>query len=52
MRLGVRGRPDEQVGDLHRGDFDVDERAIGIGVRVLVAAVLLAFRETSGATIS
>jgi amidohydrolase len=42
MRLGVRGRVDEQVGDLHRGDFDVDERAIGIGVRVLVAATLLA----------
>lgn len=42
LRLGVRGPHDERVGDLHRGDFDVDERAIGVGVRVLVASTLLA----------
>ena len=30
------------VGDLHQGGFDVDERAIGVGVRVLTAAALLA----------
>ena len=32
------GSPNEDAApDLHRGDFDVDEDAIGIGVRVLVA---------------
>jgi len=42
LRLGVRP-PDEEISpDLHRGDFDVDERSIGIGVRVLVASALLA----------
>jgi amidohydrolase len=40
-RLGVRtpGKPDY---DLHRGDFDVDERSIGIGVRVMAATALTA----------
>jgi amidohydrolase len=34
VRLGVR-RPDvTDVGDLHRGSFDVDEAAIGVGVRL------------------
>jgi amidohydrolase len=37
-RLGV-GRPGEQL-DLHQGSFDVDERAIGAGVRLLAHAVL------------
>ncbi|MEJ7726688.1 MAG: amidohydrolase [Actinomycetes bacterium] len=42
LRLGVRP-PDEEISpDLHRGDFDVDERSIGIGVRVLAASALLA----------
>jgi len=41
IRLGVRADDAEQV-DLHRGDFDVDERAIGIGVSILVCAALLA----------
>ena len=41
LRLGVRPA-DEEIPDLHRGDFDVDERSIGIGVRVLVASALLA----------
>jgi amidohydrolase len=39
-RLGVRPPGTPVVPDLHRGDFDVDERAIGCGIRVLVAAAL------------
>jgi amidohydrolase len=40
-RLGVR-RPDETAErDLHQGFFDADERAISVGVRVLVASALL-----------
>ncbi|MBD2899522.1 N-acetyldiaminopimelate deacetylase [Actinomadura sp. RB99] len=41
-RLGVRtpGSPGEY--DLHRGDFDVDERCIPVGVRVLAATALTA----------
>lgn len=39
-RLGTRV-PDGDVDlDLHRGTFDVDERAVGVGVRVLAAAAL------------
>ncbi|MDQ6650296.1 MAG: amidohydrolase [Actinomycetota bacterium] len=40
-RLGVR-RVDDPLGpvDLHSGSFDVDERAIGLGVRVLAQAAL------------
>jgi hypothetical protein len=30
--------------DLHQGSFDADERAIGVGARVLAGAALLAFR--------
>jgi amidohydrolase len=43
-RLGVRdpGRGDEP-GDLHQSGFDADERAISVGVRVLVTAALLSF---------
>jgi amidohydrolase len=37
-RLGV-GRPGEAL-DLHQGNFDVDERAISAGVRLLSHAVL------------
>ena len=42
-RLGVR--PSQAVTDLdlHQGLFDVDERAISVGTRVLVAAALLSF---------
>ena len=32
-----------EASDLHQGDFDADERAIPVGVRVLVAAALLSF---------
>jgi amidohydrolase len=38
-RLGTR-TPGGHTFDLHRGDFDVDERAIAVGVRLLVAAAL------------
>jgi len=31
------------VRDLHQGKFDIDERAIGIGVRMLVSTALVAF---------
>ena len=43
-RLGTCG-PDAPPGDLHRGTFDVDERAIAIGVRVFVATALAALAE-------
>ena len=44
-RLGVcpPGVPEHARLDLHQGLFDADERAIGVGVRVLVAAAYLAF---------
>ncbi len=41
-RLGVRVPGDTRVLDLHRGTFDVDERAIGCGVKVMVATALSA----------
>ncbi|PZS05153.1 MAG: amidohydrolase [Pseudonocardiales bacterium] len=40
-RLGVR-RPGQSMYDLHQGTFDVDEHAIGVGVRVLVHTALAA----------
>ncbi|WP_031477735.1 M20 family metallopeptidase [Streptomyces bicolor] len=40
-RLGVR-TPGDRIGrDLHQGDFDVDESAIGVGVELFTAAALL-----------
>jgi amidohydrolase len=44
-RLGVRrpGQPDAP--DLHRGDFDVDEAAIGCGASLLVVAAIDALRD-------
>jgi amidohydrolase len=39
-RLGVAPPGTAGELDLHRGDFDVDERAIAVGVRLLVAATL------------
>jgi amidohydrolase len=42
-RLGVR-RPGGPAYDLHQGSFDVDERCIGIGVRLLTATALEALR--------
>ena len=43
-RLGTR-TPGGHTFDLHRGDFDVDERAIEVGVRLLVGAAL---RDAAG----
>ncbi len=40
-RLGVKG-PEARTVDLHQGHFDVDERAIGVGVRVLGGAAVAA----------
>jgi amidohydrolase len=44
-RLGVSppGVPPDDRLDLHQGLFDVDERAISVGVRVLVAGAILSF---------
>jgi amidohydrolase len=41
-RLGVRGPMEQGVRDLHQGGFDVDERAIGVGVRLLAGTVVTA----------
>ncbi|MER7959450.1 amidohydrolase [Streptomyces sp. NPDC096030] len=40
-RLGVRAPGDTTRRDLHAGDFDVDERAIAVGVEFFTAAALL-----------
>ncbi|WP_323449725.1 amidohydrolase [Streptomyces yaizuensis] len=40
-RLGVRTPGDGAQRDLHRGDFDVDEYAIEVGVELFTAAALL-----------
>ncbi|MER6143528.1 amidohydrolase [Streptomyces sparsogenes] len=40
-RLGVRGVGDTARRDLHRGDFDVDEGAIEVGVELFTASALL-----------
>jgi amidohydrolase len=44
VRLGVRD-PDGPTLDLHAGHFDVDERAIAIGVQLLAATVEQFFSE-------
>ncbi|QFR97962.1 amidohydrolase [Streptomyces tsukubensis] len=41
VRLGVRRPGDRVARDLHRGDFDVDESAIAVGVELFTAAALL-----------
>ncbi len=41
-RLGTRGRVVAADIDIHQGTFDIDERAIGLGVKVMVAAALRA----------
>jgi amidohydrolase len=40
-RLGVRRPGDTADRDLHQGSFDVDERSIAVGVRLLSATALL-----------
>ena len=47
-RLGTASRKDRHQRDLHQGSFDVDERAIELGVRVLCSAALLALGRTAG----
>ncbi len=44
-RLGVRGPGSVAPVDLHQPAFDADERAIGIGVRLLVEAALAGLSE-------
>lgn len=48
-RLGVRTPGDTAKRDLHRGDFDVDESAIAVGVEFFTAAALLDGRRTGPA---
>ncbi|MFE7186526.1 amidohydrolase [Streptomyces erythrochromogenes] len=45
-RLGVRTPGDSAKRDLHRGDFDVDEDAIAVGVEFFTAAALIDGRRT------
>ena len=40
-RLGTR-TPGGRTYDIHQGDFRVDERAIGVGARLLARAAILA----------
>ena len=44
-RLGVRAPGDHREFDIHQGTFDVDERCIGVGVRVMAATALTALVE-------
>jgi amidohydrolase len=46
MRLGTR-TPGGETFDLHRGDYAPDEQAIGVGVRVMAAAAMLAVRAAA-----
>ncbi|MDP9102064.1 MAG: amidohydrolase [Actinomycetota bacterium] len=46
-RLGVRPPGQSTPADLHQPQFDADERAIAVGVRVLVAAARLALEVPS-----
>ncbi len=48
-RLGVHD-PESDRGrlDLHSSDFDIDERAIAVGIRVLVTAAVRALRPAPG----
>ena len=47
-RLGTRTPGALTSGDLHQPTFDIDERAIGTGVRVLAGTAVLAMAATSG----
>jgi metal-dependent amidase/aminoacylase/carboxypeptidase family protein len=49
-RLGVAAPGMAGAYDLHRGTFDVDERCISIGVRVMVATALTALWESRRAS--
>jgi amidohydrolase len=47
VRLGTRG-PDSAEFDIHQATFDVDERAIAVGVRLQVHTALTALRDAGG----
>jgi amidohydrolase len=47
-RLGTRAAGALTAGDLHQPTFDIDERAIGVGVRVLASVVAQATRAAAG----
>jgi amidohydrolase len=46
-RLGTRG-PGSAEFDIHQATFDVDERAIGVGIRLQVHTALTALRDAGG----
>src|SRR5437773_3780526 len=46
-RLGIRGPQTPTDLDIHQPNFDVDERAIGVGVRLMAASALIALSEGS-----
>src|SRR5262252_6312649 len=46
-RLGIRGPQTPTDLDIHQANFDIDERAIGVGVRVMAASALIALSEGS-----
>jgi amidohydrolase len=45
LRLGVSPPGASDVHDIHQAGFDIDERAIGVGVRVMVHTALAALAE-------
>lgn len=45
-RIGVHGNALGTMRDLHQGDFDIDEQALGYGVRALVATALAGLGAT------
>src|SRR5215510_11666494 len=46
-RLGIRGPQTPPDLDIHQPNFDVDERAIGVGVRLMAASALIALTAGS-----
>lgn len=44
-RLGTHSEHLDTVRDLHQGNFDIDERALGVGVRMLVRTALTALGQ-------
>src|SRR5499425_481601 len=46
-RLGIRGPQTPSDLDIHQPNFDVDERAIGVGVRLMAASALIALTAGS-----
>jgi amidohydrolase len=48
-RLGTRTPGSGADFDIHQGTFDVDERAIGVGIRLMTATALTAMGNSGGA---